>query len=57
MNEHTTWQPITITEKATGRSLSITILEREMYLSGLFIFEDLSQIYTEPDNAEFHQVE
>ena len=39
------WRPITLTDKATGRSVSITIFDRELYLSGFFTFEDLWQIY------------
>jgi hypothetical protein len=45
MSEQSTWRPITITEKSTGRSVNITILEREMYLTGLFTFEDIWNIY------------
>ena len=46
------WRPITITEKSIGRSVNITILEREMYLSGMFTFEDIWQVYAEPNNSE-----
>ena len=38
------WTPIKLTEKATGRSVHITILERELYLSGFFTFEDFWEI-------------
>ena len=34
------WEPIKLTDRATGRSVHISILEREMYLSGFFTFED-----------------
>ena len=34
------WTPIKLTDKATGRSVHITIFERELYLSGFFTFED-----------------
>jgi len=34
------WTPIKLTDKATGRSVHITIVERELYLSGFFTFED-----------------
>ena len=49
--EQSTWRPITITEKATGRSVNITILEREMYLAGLFAFEDIWNVY-EPETIQ-----
>ena len=32
--------PIKLTDRATGRSVHITIFERELYLSGFFKFED-----------------
>lgn len=38
------WTPITLTDKATGRRVSISIFERELYLSGFFTFEDLWEI-------------
>ena len=38
------WTPIKLTDKATGRSVYITIFERELYLSGFFTFEDLWEI-------------
>ena len=34
------WEPIKLTDRATGRSVHISILEREMYLSSFFTFED-----------------
>lgn len=46
------WRPITLTEKATGRKVSITIFERELYLSGFFTFEDLWEMYQPPDAPE-----
>ena len=46
------WRPITLTDKATARSVNITILEREMYKSGIFSFEDLWNIYLETDNPD-----
>jgi hypothetical protein len=47
------WRPITLTDKATGRKVSISIIDREFYLSGLFTFEDLWEIYETPsDDAE-----
>ena len=39
-------------DKATGRSVHITIFERELYLSGFFNFEDLWQIYEAVDNPD-----
>ena len=42
------WRPITLTDKATGRSVNISIFDREMYLSGFFTFEDLWQMYESP---------
>jgi len=50
MNNNIPWRPITLTDKATGRSVSISILDREFYLSGLFTFEDLLKIYEEADD-------
>jgi hypothetical protein len=38
------WRPIKITCKTTGCSVYITILEREMYLSGMFSFDDLYEM-------------
>jgi len=56
MNEQSTghfeWRPITLTDKATGRRVHITIFERELYRSGFFNFEDLWQIYEAVDNPE-----
>ena len=46
------WRPITLTDKATGRSVNITILDREMYKSGIFSFEDLWNIYLETDSPD-----
>ena len=37
------WTPIKLTDKATGRTVYITIFERELYLSGFFTFEDFWQ--------------
>jgi hypothetical protein len=39
------WRPIILTEKATGRSIHITIFDRELYKSGFFTFEDLWEMY------------
>jgi len=47
------WRPIKISCKETGKSVHITILERELYLSGFFNFEDLWQIYQEVDNPDY----
>jgi len=46
------WRPITLTDKATGRKVSISIIDREFYLSGLFTFEDLWEIYESPGDNE-----
>ena len=47
------WRPITLTDKATGRSVNISILDREFYLSRLFTFQDLWEMYEMPsDGAE-----
>lgn len=35
------WEPIILTDKATGRSIHITIMERELFLDGIFSFDDL----------------
>ena len=35
------WTPVKLTDRATGRSVHITIFERELYLSGVLTFEDL----------------
>ena len=34
------WEPVKMTDKTTGRSVWISIFEKEMYLSGFFTFED-----------------
>ena len=44
------WRPIKATCKETGRSVHITIFERELYKSGFFSFEALYQIYEAVDN-------
>ena len=49
------WRPITLTDKATGRKVSISIIDREFYLSGLFTFEDLWQIYEAVDNPDYDE--
>ena len=46
------WRPITLTDKATGRSVNISILDREFYLSGLFTFQDLWEMYETPSEGE-----
>jgi|GEM_PF-2380446 len=46
------WRPITLTDKATGRSVNISILDREFYLSGLFTFQDLWEMYETPSDGE-----
>ena len=46
------WRPITLTDKATGRSVNISILDREFYLSGLLNFEDLWAMYEMPRDGE-----
>ena len=45
------WTPITLTDRATGRKVNITIFERELYLSGFFTFEDFWQ-GEHPNNNE-----
>lgn len=45
------WRPITLTDKATGRSVNISILDREFYLSGMFSFEDLWEIHETPSDG------
>jgi hypothetical protein len=47
--------PLTLTDKATSRSVNITILDREMYKSGIFSFEDLWNIYHETDNPDYDE--
>jgi len=49
------WRPITLTEKSTGRSVNISIMDREFYLSGFFSFEDLWNIYLETDNPDYDE--
>ena len=46
------WRPIKLSCKETGRSVHITIFERELYLSGFFSFDDLWGMYQEADNPE-----
>ncbi len=46
------WTPIKLTDKATGRSVYITIFERELYLSGFFTFEDLWEIAHPSEESE-----
>jgi len=46
------WRPITLADKATGRSVNISILDREFYLSGLFTFQDLWEMYETPSEGE-----
>ena len=46
------WIPVILTEKATGRSIHITIFDRELYKSGLFTFEDLWEMYGELKHPE-----
>ena len=47
------WRPLTLTCKETGRKVSISIFDRELYLSGFFSFEDLWEMYETPsDGAE-----
>ena len=47
-----TWRPITLTCKQTGRSVNISILDREFYLSGILTFADLWEMYAEPTMEE-----
>jgi len=52
MNEqpsYSVWRPITLTDKATGRKVNISIMDREFYLSGFFTFEDLWEMYNSKD--------
>jgi hypothetical protein len=44
------WRPILVTDKATGRSVHITIFDREMFLSGLFNFDDLYEMYNDEND-------
>ena len=46
------WTPIKLTEKATGRSVHITIFERELYLSGFFTFEDFWEMNRPSEEQE-----
>jgi hypothetical protein len=47
------WRPCIAHDRATGRSVHITIFERELYLSGFFCFEDLWEIYQAVDNPDY----
>ncbi len=44
------WTPIKLTDKATGRSIWISIFERELYLSGFFTFEDFWEMQHSSDD-------
>ena len=46
------WRPVTLHDRSSDRSVNITILDREMYKSGIFSFEDLWNIYLETDNPD-----
>ena len=46
------WTPIKLTDKATDRSVHITIVERELYLSGFFTFEDFWNGENPPETLE-----
>jgi len=46
LNSYPQWRPIFLTDKATNRSVHITIFDRELYLSGFFSFEDLWGMYS-----------
>ena len=46
------WTPIKLTDRATGRSVHITIFERELYLSGFFTFEDFWEGEHPPEAPE-----
>ena len=46
------WTPIKLTDKATGRSIWISIFERELYLSGFFTFEDFWEMQHSSDDEE-----
>ena len=50
------WTPIKLTEKTTGRSVHITIFERELYLSGFFTFEDFWAGEHPPESQEEPQL-
>ena len=39
------WTPIVITDKATGRKVHATIIDAELYKSGVWSFEDLWEMY------------
>ena len=47
------WRPCILTCRETGRSVHITIFERELYLSGFFTFDDLWEIYQAVDNPDY----
>jgi len=49
------WRPIKISCGETGRSVHITIFERELYLSGFFTFDDLWDIYQAVDNLDYDE--
>jgi len=46
------WTPIKLTDKATGRSVHISIFEREMYLLGVWSFDDLWQMCRPADGGD-----
>ena len=46
------WTPIKLTDKATGRSVHITIFESELYSSGFFTFEDFWQMEHSSNNQD-----
>ena len=46
------WKPIKLTDKVTGRIVYISIIEREMYLHGIWSFEDLWYMNQPTDEHE-----
>ena len=51
------WTPITLTDKATGRTVSISIFEAELYKSGFFTFEDFWNGENPPEEPNEEQIE
>ena len=49
------WRPVILKDRASDRSVHITIFERELYKSGFFTFEDLWNIYQAVDNPDYDE--
>ena len=41
------WRPCIIKNKLTGQSVHVTIIDRDLYLSGFWSFDDLIELYDE----------